>query len=37
LRWDGTDDAGRELPAGVYFTHVATAEGTTMGRVVLAH
>jgi hypothetical protein len=36
LKWDGRDDAGRELPAGVYFTHVTTAERTTTGRVALA-
>jgi hypothetical protein len=36
LKWDGRDDAGRELPAGVYFTHVTTNDGTTTGRVVLA-
>jgi flagellar hook assembly protein FlgD len=36
LTWDGRDDESRELPAGVYFTHVVTAKGTTTGRVVLA-
>jgi hypothetical protein len=36
LTWDGRDDGGREVAAGVYFAHVTTAQGTTTGRVVLA-
>jgi hypothetical protein len=36
ILWAGRDDAGREIPAGVYFTHVMTANGKTTGRVVLA-
>jgi len=34
-RWDGRDDAGREVPAGVYFVKVTTPSGETSGRVVL--
>jgi len=30
--WDGMDDAGRELPAGVYFARVVTGQGSAMGR-----
>jgi hypothetical protein len=35
LHWDGRDDEGRKLPAGVYLTRIATDEGTTSGRVIL--
>jgi hypothetical protein len=34
--WDRKDDAGHELPAGVYFIHLATAQGKTSGRVVVS-
>jgi hypothetical protein len=33
--WDGRDDAGREVPAGVYLVKVTTPGGETSGRVVL--
>jgi len=36
LEWDGTDDNGRELPAGVYLTRIETGEGVTNGRIILA-
>jgi hypothetical protein len=36
LEWDGRDDHGREVPAGVYLTRVETVDGVTTGRVVLA-
>lgn len=36
LIWDGLDDSGREVPAGVYLTRIETAEGISTGRVVLA-
>ena len=35
LSWDGRDDAGREVPAGVYLVKVTTPAGETSGRVVL--
>jgi len=35
LSWDGRDDAGRDVPAGVYFVKVATSAGETSGGVVL--
>ncbi len=35
-RWDGRDDHGRKLPAGVFFARIVTAEGGTTGRVILA-
>jgi photosystem II stability/assembly factor-like uncharacterized protein len=34
--WDGRDDAGRELPGGVYLTRIVTPTGVEAGRVVLA-
>lgn len=34
--WDGRDDAGRELPGGVYLTRIATPTGVEAGRLVLA-
>jgi flagellar hook assembly protein FlgD len=33
--WDGRDDTGREVPAGVYLVKVTTPAGETSGRVVL--
>ena len=36
LTWDGRDDQGRRLPAGVYVTRIETTEGVTAWRVVLA-
>lgn len=35
LSWDGRDDNGREVPAGVYLVRVTTSAGGTSGRVVL--
>jgi outer membrane protein assembly factor BamB len=32
--WDGTDDAGRAVAAGVYFARVRTAEGTAVRKLV---
>jgi len=34
--WDGCDDAGRPVPAGVYYYALETAHGVRRGRVVLA-
>ncbi|MBM3287835.1 MAG: hypothetical protein FJY88_10870 [Candidatus Eisenbacteria bacterium] len=36
LTWDGKDDAGRELPAGLYFVRAVTTAGAATGRIVLA-
>ncbi len=36
VRWDGRDDDGNLLPAGVYLTRVETADGVTTGKVTLA-
>ena len=36
VRWDGRDDAGREVPNGTYFCQLATADGSSTARVVLA-
>ena len=33
-RWDGRDDAGREIPAGVYFIRARTSAGSRVLRVV---
>jgi flagellar hook assembly protein FlgD len=35
LSWDGRDDGGREVSAGVYLVKVTTPAGETSGRVVL--
>ncbi len=37
LVWNGRDDAGRLLPAGVYFCRLAAGSETRTGRLVLAH
>lgn len=34
--WDGKDDAGREVPAGVYLVKMTTPKGEATGRVVVA-
>lgn len=34
LRWDATDDAGRPLPAGVYFYELRVGPSTERGKVV---
>jgi hypothetical protein len=36
LYWDGRDDAGREVPAGLYLLHVSGVRATGLGRVVIA-
>lgn len=36
LIWDGRDDDGREVPAGIYFARMVTSEAATTGRIVLA-
>ena len=33
--WDGHDDQGRAVPAGVYFYRVETPDRTVSGRMVL--
>jgi hypothetical protein len=35
VKWDGRNDCGRDLPAGVYLTRITTSAGTRTGRVVL--
>jgi hypothetical protein len=35
VRWDGRDDAGRDVPAGVYFYRVRTQHGSADGHLVL--
>lgn len=35
LDWDGTDDAGRALPAGVYFYRLASDDGAASGKTTL--
>ena len=34
--WDGRDGNGREMPTGVYFARVVTANGAAIGRAVIA-
>jgi len=34
VAWDGTDDGGRRVPAGVYFYRLVTAQGVQTARVV---
>jgi hypothetical protein len=34
VAWDGTDDGGRRVPAGVYFYRLVTAQGVETARVV---
>jgi hypothetical protein len=33
--WDGTDDAGHKLPAGIYFVELVTGDYTEMDKVIL--
>jgi beta-lactamase superfamily II metal-dependent hydrolase len=35
-RWNGRDEAGRELPSGVYLYRIVTRDGTGAGRMTLA-
>jgi flagellar hook assembly protein FlgD len=35
VAWDGRNDAGRKVPAGVYLVRITTPAGETSGRVVL--
>ena len=35
LRWNGSDDLGRALPSGIYFTRLQTAEGTKTQKIIL--
>ncbi len=36
LSWDGRNDAGKDLPGGIYLTRVQTAKGVTLGKVVIS-
>lgn len=36
LRWDGRDDKGRMMPAGVYLVRMESARGMTRGTVIRA-
>jgi hypothetical protein len=35
VRWDGRDDAGNELPTGVYLTRIETSAGAITGKITL--
>ena len=35
VRWDGTDDAGRQLAAGVYLVRLQAADGVRTGKMSL--
>ncbi len=37
LAWDGRDDSGRTLPAGIYYVSARTASGRASARIVLLH
>jgi len=37
LRWDGTDDVGRKLGAGLYFIRIVTPDATKTAKVVLVN
>ncbi len=37
VEWDGTDGAGRRMPAGVYFCRLVAGEDSRTGRVVLSY
>lgn len=37
VRWDGRDDAGRDLSSGMYFVRLASTSGAVSTRAVLAH
>jgi flagellar basal-body rod modification protein FlgD len=36
IEWDGRDDAGTSLPAGIYLVRQETIDGVTSGKVALA-